>query len=79
MGVDKVEVMIGEKEIIQLFIVFIFISVQGGESDVYFMVEGYKIGSKGKKLNNIGGEGEDDDDDDFIFFICIESFNYGRF
>ncbi|VBB73968.1 Putative protein of unknown function [Podospora comata] len=78
MGVDKVEVTIGEKEITQPPTAPTFTSAQGGESDAHLMVEGYKIGSKGKKPNNTGGEGEDDDDDDFIPSIRIESLNYGR-
>ncbi|KAK0668692.1 hypothetical protein QBC41DRAFT_321291 [Cercophora samala] len=77
-SVDRVEVTIGEKEITQPPTAPTFTSAQGGESDAHLMVEGYKIGSKGKKSKNTTGESEDDDDEDFIPSIRIESLNYGR-
>ncbi|KAK4199451.1 hypothetical protein QBC40DRAFT_281988 [Triangularia verruculosa] len=78
MNVDRVEVRIGEKEITQLPTAPTFSNAQGGESDAHLMVEGYKIGSKGKKAKNTEGESEDDDDDDFIPSIRVESLNYGK-
>ncbi|KAK4177334.1 hypothetical protein QBC36DRAFT_327289 [Triangularia setosa] len=76
MSVDRVEITIGEKEITQPPTAPTFSSAQGGESGAHLVVEGYRIGSKGKKLKDT--DGENDDDDDFIPSIRIESLNYGR-
>ncbi|KAK0712161.1 hypothetical protein B0T21DRAFT_297715 [Apiosordaria backusii] len=78
MSVDRVEVSIGEKEITQPPTAPTFSSAQGGQSDAHLMVEGYKIGSRGKKPKNTDGESDDDEDDDFIPSIRIEALNYGK-
>ncbi|KAK4192406.1 Rtr1/RPAP2 family-domain-containing protein [Podospora australis] len=81
MGFERVPVTIIEKETTEVAKApSVPSGAAGGSADAHLMVEGYKIGSKGKKPERQdGGEEDDDSDDDDPFpTVRLEVLNYGQ-